>query len=96
LSRLFHRQGADAHRVEQLKDGGVGADAERQRQDRHDRERRVHPEQPCAVLEVAPRAVEKADGVHLQVSSQTGVGFRSVRRAAWRAGPTGTEGNVWR
>ena len=39
--RPLDRQRAQAHRVDQLEDRGVGAGAERQRQDRDDSERRV-------------------------------------------------------
>src|SRR5262249_24089731 len=50
---------------EQLKDRGIGADAERERQYRDGCESGIEPQQPRAVPHVAPRAVEKADRVHL-------------------------------
>jgi hypothetical protein len=65
LRRIAHRERAQAHRVEELEDGRVGADAEREREDRHDREARIEAEEARAMLEVAPSAIEPADGVHL-------------------------------
>ena len=65
-SRLLDRQRPQAHGVEQLKDRGVRADAERQREDRDDGERRVAPKQ-AARRSVRSRqsAVEEVDGVHV-------------------------------
>ena len=46
-------------RVEQLKDRGVRADAERQRQNRDDREAGVQPQQPRAVAQIPPGGLEQ-------------------------------------
>ena len=62
---IFDRKHAHPHRIEQLEDRGVRADAERQRQDGDDGEGRVEAKQSRAVPEIAPGAVEKADGIHL-------------------------------
>src|SRR6185295_11104126 len=63
-----------------------GADAERQRQDRDDRKRRIQPQQPRAVLQIAPCAVEKADGVHLidLLANEGGVTELAAGRGARR------------
>src|SRR5205085_12642069 len=84
LLGVFHRQRADAYRVEQLKDRGVGADAERERQNGHDGETRIETQQPRAVLEIAPRAVDELDGVHLidLLTDQRGVAQLAARRIA--------------
>ncbi len=53
LLRVAHRQGAKHQRVDEAEDGGVGADAESQRQDRDDRESRLPRKHPRAVADIA-------------------------------------------
>jgi hypothetical protein len=63
LFRMFDGQRAEADRVNQLEDGGVGAGPKRQRHDRDDREGAVAAQQPRAVAQVLPQTF-KAEGVH--------------------------------
>ena len=58
LLRANHRQGLQPHRVDELKDGGVGADTERQRQHRHGGECRVGAELSRSETKVLQRAVK--------------------------------------
>ena len=60
-----HRQAAQAHRVEQLEDRRVGADAEGERGDRDHREADVVAERARRVAQVAGEPIEPADAVHL-------------------------------
>ena len=60
LLGTLDRQRAQADRVDELEDRGVGAGAERQRQDRDDGERRVAAQQARAVAEVLPERLEEA------------------------------------
>src|SRR4029434_5723477 len=70
--------------VEQLEDRGVGADAERERQDGDDREAGGQAQQPQAVPQIAPYAVDKADGIHLidLLSDQRRIPQLALRRRA--------------
>jgi hypothetical protein len=58
LLRIHHRQAAQLHRIDQMKDGGVDADAECQRQDRHERERRAAPQHAGAMAEIGKENLE--------------------------------------
>jgi hypothetical protein len=51
-ARIRDRQAPQPHRVEELEDGGVGADSERERQNRDQRKRRLEAQAPRAVAEV--------------------------------------------
>jgi hypothetical protein len=62
--RLDDRQLAESHRVDQLKDRRVGADAQRQRENRDRRERRVQPQQAGTVLEVLDDGFDEPECVH--------------------------------
>ena len=65
LLRIFHRQRPKAHRIQQLENRRVRADAERQRQDRDDGESGTEAKEARAILEIAPRAVEQGNRIHL-------------------------------
>ena len=65
LLRVFHRQRAKAHRIEQLEDRRVRANAERQRQDRDDGESGTEAKEARAIPEIAPRAVEQGECVFI-------------------------------
>src|SRR5580698_7556540 len=62
--RVWHGQASQAHRVEQVEDGGVGADAEREAQNRDAEETRFEPEEAKRVTKILPERFQKADGVH--------------------------------
>ena len=55
----LHRQGAQAHGIEQLEDGCVCADAQRERQDGNDGEAGIHAQQARPVAKIAPNAGEE-------------------------------------
>ena len=55
-----YRQRAQPHRVEQLKDRGVGADAERERKDRGHGKALVAPQQRDRESQVLPERVDRA------------------------------------
>jgi hypothetical protein len=57
---MIHRQGAQTDGVHELKDGGIGAGAERQRQDGDRRERGVPAQQPRAVPQILPERLDEA------------------------------------
>src|SRR5579872_5361619 len=57
LLRIGHGQAAQADRVKKLKDGGIGADAERQRADGGKRKRRVFAEDAKREAEVLPDGI---------------------------------------
>jgi hypothetical protein len=48
-SRIFHRQGAQPNRIEQLENGGVRADPERQRSNRDNGKPGIAPQHPSAM-----------------------------------------------
>ena len=58
---IVNRQEPQPDGVEQLKDGGVRADAERERQDRHGREDRTAAQEPQSIPQVAHRVLGDAD-----------------------------------
>ena len=62
--RVRHGQCAQAHRVEQMEDGGVGADAKRQAKNRDAEEARFEPDEAGGVAKILPERFQKADGVH--------------------------------
>src|SRR5207249_1063797 len=62
---LLHRKRAEAERVHELENRRVGAGAERQDEDRHERERRVLSKESHSVPEVLPQRVQPAQRVHL-------------------------------
>ena len=87
--RTFNREGAHADGIHQLEDGGIGAGAERECQDRDDREGRVLAQQPEAVAEVLPDGFNEAQGVHVVdlLADLRGVAEPPVRRhggGLWR------------
>jgi len=87
--RLLDRQGAKAHRVDELKDGGVGARAKRQREDRDNRKDRIAPEQPEAVPKILPGRLKEVKGIHLvnlfaDSSDVSKLPMRLARRIGWR------------
>ena len=51
-------QGAQHHRVDDAEDGGVGADAEREDDDRHRRERRRTPQGTSGIADVPPEVLD--------------------------------------
>ncbi len=51
---VANRRAPQEHGVDHAEDGGVGADAERQRQKRHDRETGIGGQQPQRVAEILP------------------------------------------
>ena len=55
---MRYGQQAEAHRVEQLKDGSIGADAQRQRQGGDYEKALVQTEQACAKVEILPSAIK--------------------------------------
>ncbi len=61
---LAHRQQAEHELIEQREDRRRRANAERKRQQRDGRERRVHAQLPRAVAHVAPQRVEPANRLH--------------------------------
>ena len=65
LFGVWNRQAAQPYGIEQLKQRRVGADAQRQRQDRDQRESRISHEQACAVAKVLDPAVEPHPPPHL-------------------------------
>ncbi len=58
-----HGQCSQAHRVEQVEDGGVGADAEREAQNRYGEEARFETKEAKGVAQILPERFEKTDGV---------------------------------
>jgi len=65
LGRMGHRQRAQADRVDHLEDGGVGADAERERQDGDRGEPRIPAEEPQAVAQILRQPLEPHAAPHL-------------------------------
>jgi hypothetical protein len=61
----LHGQAAQPHRVEELEDRAVGADAQRQRGDRHDREPGVGAHLAQRQAQVLAQAIEPRDRVHV-------------------------------
>ena len=65
LGRVGHGQRAQPDRVDDLEDGGVRADAERERQDGDRRESRIPAEEPQAVAQVLRQPLEPHASPHL-------------------------------
>ena len=84
LFGVGNRQRADAEGVEQLKDRGIRADAQRERQNRDRGKDRIQTEQPRAMAEVPHERLEEADGVHAidVLADEGGVAKLSPRRVA--------------
>jgi hypothetical protein len=57
------RQGPQPDGVDQLKDGGVRPDTEREREDRHGREDWTAPQEPPAILHISRRVLDVAPAV---------------------------------
>ena len=57
---ILDRKRPEAHRVDELEDGRVRADAERERQDGDDRESGIEPQEARAVAQVLPDGLERA------------------------------------
>jgi hypothetical protein len=64
FTRVRHWQGSQAHRVEQVKNGGVGADAECEAQNRDAEKSWFEPDEAKRVAKVLSERFQKADGVH--------------------------------
>ncbi len=64
LLRVLDRQRPEPHRIQELEDRRVGADAERQRQNRDERERGIQTQQAQAMAHVLHDCFERGDGVH--------------------------------
>ena len=77
LLRIRNGEAAQLDGVDEVKDGGVRADAEREREDRDDGEDRTAPQQPQPVSHVADRMVDQAR-VHEPLLSSCGVTIRSI------------------
>ncbi len=86
LLRILDGQAAQPHRIEQLEDGGVGADAERQREDRHRGEGAALRESAHCVARIAKEAVE-TDGRVLGVDSLAALRWDCRSAAALRGPP---------
>ena len=65
FGRVGHGQRAQPDRVDDLEDGGVRADAERERQDGDRREPRIPAEEPQAVAQVLRQPLEPQASPHL-------------------------------
>src|SRR5437773_10344814 len=79
LVGLLDWKRAEPERVDELENRRVGAGAERQGQDRHERECRVSAKDPHAVAEVLPDRVQERTRVHvtsLSPNSDSGVTMR--------------------
>ncbi len=61
---ILHRERAQPHGVHRLEDRGVGADAQREREERHEGEAGVEAQQPRAVAQVLPHGFEGGERVH--------------------------------
>src|SRR5579872_1273892 len=61
---LADRQCSQTDGVEELEDRRVCADAKGQREDRHDREARIQPQEADAMAEVLYNGVKHAEGIH--------------------------------
>jgi hypothetical protein len=64
-ARILHRQRLERERVEEGEDRGVGADAERQREDGRRRERGRLPQRPHGVLHVGKEDLQAHAGAHV-------------------------------
>ena len=62
--RLRHRQLLEHQPVDHAEDGGIGADAQGQRQDSHNREAGVPAQHARAVTQVLPQGFKEAEAVH--------------------------------
>ena len=77
LVGLLDWKRAETERVDELENRRVGAGAERQGQDRHERECRVPSKDPHAVAEVLPDRVQERNRVHFALAeSDSGVTIR--------------------
>ena len=56
LLRSLHRQGAQAYRIQQLKNSRIRANAQGKRQNSDGHKTRIPEQQTCAIAEVAPQA----------------------------------------
>jgi hypothetical protein len=61
---IRNRQSTQAHRVQKVENRGVGADSERQAQNRDDEEPAFQPEQAGGVAKILRDGFEKSDSVH--------------------------------
>ena len=83
LLRTLDREPAQAHRVEELEDGRVGADPERERKDRDEREERLETQAPRAVAEVLEKTGKPAGaGTVFGRREQRGARARNALRPA--------------
>ena len=74
--RFRERQRTKEHGVDEAEDGGIAADAERERQDHGHREPRRSPQQPQAEAEILP------EHLHVRVPADRPDVFHEQRRAA--------------
>src|SRR5262249_42014248 len=65
LFRMLDRQTTDEKCVDQLEDGGIGADAERERQNPRGSEHRIALQLPRAVAQVGEQIEQPAGGPHI-------------------------------
>src|ERR1035438_6347635 len=79
--RVLDRQAAQADGVEQLKNGCVGADSQRQRDDSHGRESGTQARRAQAVAQILPGALQPGNGVHAVnlLSHQSGIAKLAAR-----------------
>ncbi len=62
--RILHRQRAHTDGVQQLEDGGIGSNAERQRENRRPRKRRIEPQETQSKLQILPKSFEQGLPAH--------------------------------
>ena len=85
LLRIGDRQSPQPDGVDQLEDGGVGPDAQRERQNRHRRENRTAPQEAPSIPQIANRVLDAADptliaaAVLVQLDAAHGAAGRATR-----------------
>src|SRR5258708_20700871 len=65
LLRMRNRKHAQPHRIEQLKDGGVSADTQCERNGGDGKKARIHPQQAGAIMEILPQSFQQSAWVHV-------------------------------
>src|SRR5258708_19683052 len=65
LLRMRNRKHAQPHRIQQLKDGGVSTDSQRERNGCDGKKARIHPQQAGAIMEILPQSFQQSAWVHV-------------------------------